>query len=208
MRLFRLAIVIAIGCMTIGHADAGDGKGYRLTIDGVEVGINPGDNLDVTMKDGRKVAVELQRSETVTFTGSKFSFDHDGQFSVAKSDLGGGVEQYALMTPIGTGIIFQEYKGLNPSSITDFVLEQMVKDNVNGGAKLTKQTTQRVLGDGGVMKGVKAETSTENAVVDYEIVAIGRPSGGILVATFADKENLPKEGTIFDKMWSSLKVEY
>ena len=209
MRPLRFATAIAIACLAVASANAGDGKGFRLTIDGVEVGINPGDTLDMTMKDGRKLSVGLQRSETVTFTGTKFSFDHDGQFSVAKTDLGGGVQQYALITPIGTGIIVQEYKGLNPSSITDFVLQQMVQESINAGAKMTKQATQRALpGGDGVLKGVKAETSTENDVMDYEIVATGRPDGGVLVATFSNKENIPKEGAILDKMWSSLKVEY
>ena len=208
MRPFRLATAIAIGYLAVGHAHAGDGKGFRLAIDGVEVGINPGDALDVTLKDGRKVSVELQRSESVTFTGGKFSFDHDGKFTVAKTDLGGGVQQYALMTPIGTGIIVQEYKGLNPTGITDFVLQQMVQESINGGAKMTKETTQRTLAGGSVLKGVKAETTTDNDVMDYEIVATGRPEGGVLVATFLNKENIPKEGSILSKLWSSLKVEY
>lgn len=208
MRPFRLATAVAIGCLAVGHAHAGDGKGFRLAIDGVEVGINPGDALDVTLKDGRKVSVELQRSESVTFTGGKFSFDHDGKFTVAKTDLGGGVQQYALMTPIGTGIIVQEYKGLNPTGITDFVLQQMVQESISGGAKMTKETTQRTLPGGSVLKGVKAETTTDNNVMDYEIVATGRPEGGVLVATFLNKENIPKEGAILSKLWSSLKVEY
>jgi len=207
MRPLCFAAAIAIACLAAAPAKAGDGKGFRLTIDGVEVGINPGDTLDMTMKDGRKLSVALQRSETVTFTGTKFSFDHDGQFSVAKTDLGGTVQQYALITPIGTGIIVQEYKGLNPSSITDFVLQQMVQESINAGAKMTKQATQRSLTGGVVLKGVKAETSTENDVMEYEIVATGRPDGGVLVATFSNKENIPKEGAILDKMWSSLKVE-
>jgi nitrogen regulatory protein PII-like uncharacterized protein len=208
MRSFFYAATIVASCLATGTAFAGDGKGFRLTIDGVEVGINPGDTLDVTTKDGRKLSVELQRSDTVTFATTKFSFDHDGQFTVAKSDLGGGIVQYALITPIGTGIIVQEYKGLNPSSITDFMLQQMVQEGIDGGAKITKETTQRTLVAGTVLKGVKAETATANDVMDYEIVATGRPSGGILVATFANKENLPKEGAIIDKLWSSLKVEY
>lgn len=208
MRPLCFAAAMAIAGLAVDPALAGDGKGFRLTIDGVEVGINPGDTLDMTLKDGRKLSVALQRSETVTFTGTKFSFDHDGQFTVAKTDLGGGVQQYALMTPIGTGIIVQEYKGLNPSSITDFVLQQMVQESINGGAKMTKETAQRTLPGGSVLKGVKAETASDDDVMDYEIVATGRPDGGVLVATFLNKENIPKEGAILNKMWSSLKVEY
>ncbi|NLR99004.1 hypothetical protein HGP17_19465 [Rhizobium sp. P38BS-XIX] len=208
MRPFRVVSAVAIVCLAVGQAYAGDGKGFRLKVDGVEVGINPGDSLDVTLKDGRKVSVELQRSETVTFSGGKFSFDHDGNFAVAKTDLGGGVQQYALITPIGTGLIVQEYKGLNPSSITDFVLQQMVQESLNAGAKMTKETAQRTLADGKVLNGVKAETTTPNDVMDYEIVATGRPDGGVLVATFANKENIPKDGAIIDKLWSSLKVDY
>jgi hypothetical protein len=208
MRPLRLATAIAIGCLAVGHANAGDGKGFRLTIDGVVVGINPGDAFEVTMKDGRKVPVELQRSDTVTFTAAKFSFDHDGKFTVAKTDLGDGVQQYALMTPIGTGIIVQVYKGSNPSSVTDFMLQQMVQESLNGGAKISKEATQRTLPNGSVLKGVKAETTTDDDVMDYEIVATGRAEGGLLVATFLNKENLSKEGVILDKLWSTLKVDY
>ncbi len=208
MRPLRLATVVAMCWFAASHANAGDGKGFRLTIDGVSVSINPGDTLEVTMKDGRKVQVELQRSETVTFTGGKFSFDHDGKFTVAKTDLGDGVQQYALMTPIGTGIIVQVYKGLNPSSYTDVVLQQMVQESINGGAKISKRATQRTLPSGTVLKGVKAETTTDDDVMEYEIVATGRPEGGVLVATFLNKENIPKEGGVLDKLWSTLKVDF
>ncbi|SCB46603.1 hypothetical protein [Rhizobium multihospitium] len=208
MRPLRLATVVAMCWFAASHANAGDGKGFRLTIDGVSVSINPGDTLEVTMKDGRKVPVELQRSETVTFTGGKFSFDHDGKFTVAKTDLGDGVQQYALMTPIGTGIIVQVYKGLNPSSYTDVVLQQMVQESINGGAKISKRATQRTLPSGTVLKGVKAETTTDDDVMEYEIVATGRPEGGVLVATFLNKENIPKEGGVLDKLWSTLKVDF
>lgn len=208
MRPLRLATVVAMCWLAASHANAGDGKGFRLTIDGVSVSINPGDTLEVTMKDGRKVPVELQRSETVTFTGGKFSFDHDGKFTVAKTDLGDGVQQYALMTPIGTGIIVQVYKGLNPSSYTDVVLQQMVQESINGGAKISKRATQRTLPSGTVLKGVKAETTTDDDVMEYEIVATGRPEGGVLVATFLNKENIPKEGGVLDKLWSTLKVDF
>jgi hypothetical protein len=144
----------------------------------------------------------------VTFTGGKFSFDHDGKFTVAKTDLGGGVQQYALMTSIGTGIIVQVYKGLNPSSYTDAVLQQMVQESLNGGAKVSKRSTQRTLPSGTVLKGLKAETTTDDDVMEYEIVATGRPEGGVLVATFLNRENLPKEGGILDKFWSTLKVDF
>ena len=208
MRLLRLATAIAIGWLAASHANAGDGKGVRLTIDGVQVGINPGDTLEVTTKDGRKVQVELQRSDTVTFTGAKFSFDHDGKFTVAKTDLGDGVQQYALMTPMGTGIIIQVYKGLNPSSNTDVMLQQMVQESITGGAKISKHATERTLPSGSVLKGVKAETITDDDVMEYEIVATGRPEGGVLIATFLNKENIPKEGVILDKLWSTLKVDF
>ncbi len=208
MKPFRLAATIAMVCFAVGHAEAGDSKGFRLTVDGVEVGINPGDALDVTTKDGRKISVELQRSETVTFSGGKFSFDHDGKFSVARTDLGSGVQQYALMTPIGTGIIVQEYKGLNPAGLTDFVLQQMVQESVSAGAKIKKEATQRTLPDSHALKGVKAETTTESDVMEYEVVAAGKPSGGVLVVTIVNKENISKEGGIFDKFWSSLKVDF
>ncbi|MFK0166844.1 hypothetical protein [Rhizobium sp. NPDC090279] len=208
MRPLRLATAIAIGWLAASNANAGDGKGFRLMIDGVIVGINPGDALEITLKDGRKVPVELQRSETVTFTGGKFSFDHDGKFTVAKTDLGDGVQQYALMTPIGTGIIIQVYKGLNPSSYTDVVLQQMVQESISGGAKISKRATERTLPSGSVLKGVKAETTTDDDVMEYEIVATGRPDGGVLIATFLNKENIPKEGVILDKLWSTLKVDF
>ncbi len=208
MRPLRLATAVAIGCLMAGQANAGDGKGFRLTIDGVEVGVNPGDTLDVTMKDGRRIPVELQRSDTVTFTGGKFSFDHDGKFTVAKTDLGDGVQQYALMTPIGTGIIVQVYKGLNPSGYTDVVLQQMVQESLNGGAKISRHATERTLPSGSVLKGVKAETATDGDVMEYEIVATGRPEGGVLVATLLNRENIAKEGMILDKLWASLKVDY
>ncbi|MDE1994516.1 MAG: hypothetical protein KGI75_18575 [Rhizobiaceae bacterium] len=208
MRSFVRSAVIAVSVLSATTAFAGESKGFHLTIDGTDVDINPGDSLDVPLKDGHTVKVALQRNDTVSFSGDKFSFDHDGQYSVAKSDLGGGIVQYALITSIGTGVIVQEYKGMNPAPFTDLMLQQMVQEGVAAGAKIDKQPLEETLISGQVLKGVKAETTSSNDVMDYQVAAVGRPDGGIIVATFINKENVDKEGAIVDKLWSSLKTDY
>jgi hypothetical protein len=202
------AAFVLLGCLVANPALAGENKGFHLTIDGTAVDVDPGDSIDVTTGDGKTHTIRLERNDTVNFAGAKFSFDHDGQFTVARSDLSGGVVQYALITPIGTGVIVQEYKGMNPSTFTDFMLQQMVQESIDAGARMDKQPLQRTLAGGEVLKGVKAETSTDSDVMDYEVVAIGHPEGGIIVATFINKANSAKENVILDKLWSSLKTSY
>jgi hypothetical protein len=188
-------------------ATAGAEKGYKLTIDGTVVNIDLGEVQDVQLKDGRKVSVQIERNDTVTFSGATFSFDHDGQFNVAKTDLGNGVTQYALFTPLGTMIIVQEYSDLNPVSVTDFMLQQILRDEQSAGAKLVKQPAERSLADGRMLKGVKAETTDQFDITDAEVVAAGSPNGGIIVVTRIDKHYIAKDGAILDKLWSTLKYK-
>jgi hypothetical protein len=186
-------------------AMADDVKGFRLTIDGTVINIDPGDRQDVQLKDGRTVSVQLERNDTVTFSGRTFSFDHDGQYNVAKTNLSDRTVQYALFTPTGTLVIVQEYAGLNPVTVTDFMLQQMLREQREAGAKIVQQPAERSLVDGKVLKGVKAEASDAFDVVDVEVVAAGGPSGGIIVVTRINKQDIAKQGAILDKLWSTLK---
>ncbi|TIU35300.1 MAG: hypothetical protein E5W28_09830, partial [Mesorhizobium sp.] len=65
-----------------GAAGAEDPKAFKLTIDGVTVDIDPGEDMDVKLPSGKTSKVRLEHNDFATFSGGTFSFVHPSNYSV------------------------------------------------------------------------------------------------------------------------------
>lgn len=182
-------------------------KNYSLIVDGTMVGIEPGETVEVTTPDGRTVTVALTRREFVTHTGEFFSFEHAGRLSTSTSDLGNGVMQHGLVTAVGTLVVVQEYRGLDPSVLTRLVLQEMTKEPKQAGATITERPTTRHLETGTVLEGFRAQAATRYETIEIEVVAIGTADHGVIALTQIDQDHKKEESVIIDRFWDSLQIE-
>ncbi|WP_245299580.1 cupredoxin domain-containing protein [Mesorhizobium sp. WSM3873] len=100
MKLAATAIAMII--LGASSARAEDLKAFKLTIDGVAVEIDPGEDADVTLPGGKTARVRLDRNDFATFSGGTFSFVHPSSISVTKTDLGESITQYLAASALGT----------------------------------------------------------------------------------------------------------
>lgn len=66
--------------------------------------------------------------------------------------FGGGVYQTLMTTPLGTGIIIQEYMNMNPELVIDFVLKEITREAVEYGYKYSENNIVKVI-DGKALRG-------------------------------------------------------
>ncbi|RUW58424.1 hypothetical protein [Mesorhizobium sp. M7A.F.Ca.US.008.03.1.1] len=206
MRKVSAAALILIG-LCAGPAGAEDLKAFKLTIDGVTVDIDPGESADVTLPGGKQSTVTLERNDFATFSGSVFSFVHPSSISVTKTDLGDDITQYLMASALGTIVVVQEYGTMNPVSLNQLMLQEMTKESVQAGAKLTQEPTTRKLADGKELTGIRAEVKTRTDTADFEIVGFGLADRGLLFITRVAGEDAATEKPLIDKFWQSLKVK-
>ncbi|MER8978824.1 hypothetical protein [Mesorhizobium sp. M0870] len=206
MRMVSAAAFTLIA-LCAGPAGGEDLKAFKLTIDGVTIDIDPGESTDVTLPGGKHSKVTLERNDFATFSGSVFSFVHPSSISVTKTDLGDDITQYLMASALGTIVVVQEYGTMNPVSLNQLMLQEMTKESVQAGAKLTQEPTTRKLADGKELTGIRAEVKTRTDTADFEIVGFDLADRGLLFITRVAGEDAATEKPLIDKFWQSLKVK-
>ncbi|WP_296737231.1 hypothetical protein [Mesorhizobium sp.] len=207
MRLRLAAAALATIMLCAGSARAEDPKAFRLTIDGVAVDIDPGEDVTITLPGGKTSKARLDRNDFATFSGGTFSFVHPSTISVTKNALGDGVTQYLMASALGTIVVVQEYGKLNPVSLNQLMLQEMTRESVQAGGRLTQEPTTRKLPDGKELTGVKATVKTRTERADFEIVGFGLPDQGLLIITRIGDHDVATEQPLIDKFWETLKVK-
>ncbi|RWL97774.1 MAG: hypothetical protein EOR68_16625 [Mesorhizobium sp.] len=206
MRLKIAAAAFGAIMLCGGVARAEDPKAFRLTIDGVTVDIDPGEDIEVTLPGGKTSKVRLEHNDFATFSGGTFSFVHPGNYSVTKTDLGDGIAQYLMASALGTLVVVQKYDKMNPVSLNQLMLQEMTRETVQAGGHLAQQPTTRKLADGKDLTGLKATVKTRTDSADFEIVGFGTADQGLLFITRIGDQDNATEQPLIDKFWETLKV--
>jgi hypothetical protein len=199
-------LLSAACCLSAAQADAL--KGYRLTVDGVAADIDAGESAEITLPDGRKVTARLERNEFATYAGERFSFVHPSTMAVTKTQLSDTIVQHLLATAVGTVVVVQDYAAVNPVSLDQLMLQEMTKETVQAGGKLTQEKASRTLADGKELTGLKATVKTRTESVDYEVLGYGGIDQGVMVITRIDADNAGTDQPLIDRFWQSLTIDF
>lgn len=202
----RSLLPLALAAWLLPGVAAAQDKTFTLTIGGTPVGIEVGETVTVTLPDGSTTEASLTRNPFSSYRSDQFQFVHPSEFSVTKSDVGDGIVQHLLASALGTIVIVQEYRDIDPSSLVPLMLQEMTKDGVAAGATVSQQPATRLVPDGVTMSGVTATETGKSDVADYEILGHGKDGAGLLVITRVDRDNAAQDRTLIDKFWESFRL--
>jgi hypothetical protein len=186
---------------------AADTKDFSLTVDGTEIGINSGETITAKTKSGAEVQIVLKRNETATYADGRISFQHRSDLSVANSEIDKGIRQQLVTTALGTLVLVQQYDSIDPSTLTQLMLQQLTKDEVAVGAKLDTAAATRKLADGTELKGLSGKVVNKKEEIRLEVLAVGDTNSGVLAVTRVDGENAKTDQGVIDQFWSTLVIK-
>ncbi|PKL38597.1 MAG: hypothetical protein CVV44_12010 [Spirochaetae bacterium HGW-Spirochaetae-1] len=178
---------------------------FVLTINGKAYDIGLDRESSITLPDGKKATVKLAQREYFTFTGHLLSFSHKNMYKPNVSELEDGIYQTMLTTPLGTGVIIQEYTGINPSGMLDLIIREVTKEEVDYGYKYEEAEEIKTVGAVKI-KGKKVTTSYKNDTWIRHFYSYGGRDQGFIIITFIEKNNLAKETHLIDDFWKNLKI--
>lgn len=207
MRSALLTGFMCLAAISTQSAWAENGKGFQLTIDGKQTGINVGETVTVTTGDGKEVKVSLERSKFATASGALFSFDHPGDLNPAKTEISRGITQYFLTSATGTSVIVQEYDRSDADAIASRMIKGFTNDDRKAGAKIKETPTERKLESGKTLKGMKAVIGRKSTHLIREAFSTVNGNKGIVILTRFNEDNGPaEERAVIDMFWKSLKI--
>jgi hypothetical protein len=201
MRKVLVAIVAGVSLSSVVL-----GGNYILTVDGKRYEIDLDAPVRVSLQDGRSVNVELEKKKVATFKTGAFSFDHPSHLAPARTDLGDGVHQTMMTTPSGTVVMIQEYDGMNPSGLVDFMLTELLKEEVQYGYKITKSDARKKLADGRTVTGKRAVSTYRADQWDRYVLCYGARDAGVMIITMFEKASPREDQAMLDLFWKTVSV--
>ncbi len=182
---------------------AGD---YVLTINGTDQELTLGEETSLALPDGTSLKLKLSQKEVLRFQGDLFTFEHKNEYKPNKNDLGSGIFQTMIVTPLGTGVLVQEYTQMNPSTLVDMMINELTKEEVEYGYKKDVKEINREV-DGVAFKGKQAITTSAGEEWTRVVLTHGKKDRGLLVVTFIEKDNYEKEKTLLEQFWKTFEID-
>lgn len=201
----RSGLCVAIALFAAISSGRAQEKEFELKLGGQTVKLNAGESVEITLPDGSRTTAMLVRSEFVTYQNDAFSFVHPSSIGLSRTDLGDGIIQHLMATAVGTIVIVQTYASSDPSSLKEFMLNELTRDGLAAGAKVERGEASRLVG-GVKLTGIKATETLNGDVADYEVFASGDGKKGILLVTRIDPENAKQDGHLIAQFWDTLKL--
>lgn len=201
MKAFTISLVLILMAAFI-PLNAAD---YILTINGQAQEIELDKETTRAMKDGTSLKVLLHQKDYLTFSADLFSFEHKNEFKPNRNDLGDGIFQTMVVTPLGTGILIQEYMDLDPSGLVDMMIKELTKEEINYGYEYSEKPAEKKV-DGVTFTGKTAVTTYRGDEWTRSVLVHNGRDQGILVVTFIEKANYQAEKDLIDHLWKSVKV--
>jgi hypothetical protein len=208
----RMSSALLLGLVVVTAAaeplQAQGERGFTVTIDGVEVPIDPGETVKARSKDGSPMAVTLSRNPYAAFSDEMLSFQHPGSLTVATQKLSKNITQHMAASALGTAIIVQEYDGIDPTTLVPLMVQELTKDDVKIGGELTDEPAERTLRSGLTLNGRRATMKLRKDLKTVEVFAYGQDSRGVLLVTIITDDNQQTDGELVARFWSTLGIRF
>jgi hypothetical protein len=183
-------------------------RGFTVTIDGVEVPVDPGETVKARSKDGNPMSVTLSRNPYAVFSDEMLAFQHPGSLTVATQKLSKNITQNMAASALGTAIIVQEYDGIDPTTLIPLMVQQLTKDDVKIGGELTDEPAERTLRSGLTLNGRRATMKRRTDQKTVEVFAYGRDNRGVLLVTIMTDDNQQTDGELVARFWNTLGIRF
>jgi hypothetical protein len=200
----RTLVKLVVGLLLVpGLVNAGN---YTITINDTKHDFSLGEQKQLNI-GGRSLSVKLEQKDTVEFVKDNFSFKHSSNYSPSTTKVEEGIIQTAMMTPLGTVVIVQEYLTLNPSSLVDLMANEVTKEERQYGYKINSAPTSITLADGTVLKGKEITSRYPGTDIKRYILTYGSRDSGVLIMTQIDNELASEEAQVIQTFFDTLDIE-
>lgn len=179
---------------------------YVVIINNDSIPINLDSNYNYNTEKGEQLTIKVFQPEILTYSDSVISFKHHKSLSVSNTVIEDGIEQCMMIKSTGNGIMVQKYKTMNPSYLTEIMLNELTKESVSYGYKKTEKKFKKKLKSGQTIKGVMATLIYKGAKEVYTVASYGSKDEGILVVTMLLNDDFKEDKKIIKLFLNTLSI--
>lgn len=185
-------VLLLIGSVIFGQSQGN----YIVVINNDSIHIDLKKEKQYKTASGEDLTIKILQPDILTFKDDMISFNYAKSLSISKTEISPGIDQYMVMQSTGNGFIIQKYKTMDPTGLTQLMLNQITKRTNYNDYTRTEKPFKRELSSGQTIEGIQAILTNKNEELIYTVATYGADSEGIVVITMLLNENFKDEHII------------
>jgi hypothetical protein len=190
------------------EAPVGGLRGFTVTVDGVNIMMNPGESGKITLKDGRTLTVGLTVNPIMSWSDGMVSFDHPSGINVTTQMLSKRLTQRMMASAVGTVVLIQEYDTMDPTTLNQTMMNELTKNDVKLGAELSQFDAKKTLRGGVVVSGLHGVLKSRTAVRTFEVFSYGKDGRGVMLISQLNDDHKATDQAFVDQFWRTLALKF
>ena len=179
---------------------------YVVVINNDSIQINLDENFQYKPKGGKQLDIKVIQPNILTYSDAMISFNYDKSLNVSNTIIDKGIEQCMVMQSTGNGFMIQKYQTINPSSLTELMLNELTKESVSYGYAKKETPFKKTLLSGQTLEGIQATLSYKGEDEIYTVATYGAKDEGIIVITMLLSNDFNDE-KIIDLFLDTLRIK-
>lgn len=199
--------IITLGVLLVSILSFSQTQGnYIIIINNDSIRVDLNNQVNYTDKSGEKHTIKVIQPEILTYSDDMISFSHNKSLNVSNSIIEEGIEQCMLMQSTGTGVMVQKYKTINPSSLTQLMLNEITKESISYGYSKTEKKFSKKIKSGHTIEGIQATLTYKGDKEVYTVATYGGKDEGIIVVTMLLNDDFEEDKVIIDLFLDTLSI--
>lgn len=184
MKRMTVKMIMLIGISIISTLTiAQENENYIVIINGDSIQIDLDTTIQHKTSSGDELSIKVVQPKLLTYSDDMVSFKYDKAFSISDTKINEEVSQCMVMTSTGTGFLVQRYNTIDPSSLTELMLNEIIKESLNYGYTKKEKKFKKKLISGHTIEGIQATLTYKGTEQFYTVATYGDKDEGILVVT-------------------------
>lgn len=180
---------------------------YIIIINNDSIQVDLNKNIQYKISSGEDLTIKITQPEILTYSDDMISFSHNKSLSVSDSEIEEGIEQCMIMKSTGNGFMVQKYKTLDPSSLTQLMMNEIIKESINYGYTKTEKPFKKKLKSGQTIEGIQATLTYKGENEVYTVATYGAKDEGIIVVTMLLSDDYKDGKEIIDLFLETLEIK-
>ncbi|MDO5968198.1 hypothetical protein Q4Q35_00105 [Flavivirga aquimarina] len=201
-------ITITLVTLLTGFISFAQSQGnYIVIINNDSIQADLKNELQYKTSSGEELTIKIIQPDILTYSDDMISFSYDKSLSVSNSKIDKGIEQCMIMKSTGNGFMVQKYRTINPSSLTQLMLNEIIKESINYGYSKTEKKFKKKLKSGQTIEGIQATLTYKGEKEVYTVATYGRKDEGIIVVTMLLSEDYTNDKGIIELFLETLVIK-
>ena len=205
MRMIKY--IMTLGVLLMGAVCLGQTQGnYLVIINNDSINIKLNNNVQYKTTSGEKLTIRVIQPDMLTYSDDFISFKYNKSLSFSNTKIDKGIEQCMIMKSTGNGFIVQKYKTINPSNLTQLMLNELIKESISYGYSKKEKKFKRKLISGQTIKGVQVTLKYKEEKQVFTVATYGEKDKGILVVTMLLNDDFKEDQEIIKLFLKTLSI--